>query len=75
LEKNKDWSGGVLEWWKRIRIGVMEYWSVGLKSGNRSDFYWLCEIQTGFTFFPLYQPFINPLLHHSNTPGTINHLL
>jgi hypothetical protein len=21
--------------------------------------------------FPLYQPFINPLLHHSNTPGTI----
>jgi hypothetical protein len=21
--------------------------------------------------FPLYQPFINPLLHHSNTPDTI----
>jgi len=21
---------------------------------------------------PLYQPFINPLLHHSNIPGTIN---
>ena len=25
--------------------------------------------------FPLYQPFINPLLHHSNTPSTINLLL
>ena len=21
LEKNKDWSGGVLEWWKKIRTG------------------------------------------------------
>jgi hypothetical protein len=29
LEKNKDWSDGVLEWWKRIRTGVMEYWSGG----------------------------------------------
>jgi len=23
LEKNKDWSDGVLEWWKRIRTGVL----------------------------------------------------
>ena len=46
LEKNKNWSDGVLEWWKRTRTGVlaygservMEYWSVGLKSGNGSDF-------------------------------------
>jgi hypothetical protein len=25
VEKNKDWSVGVMEWWKRIRTGVMEY--------------------------------------------------
>jgi hypothetical protein len=56
---------------------MLEYWSngvLGLKA----------EIDLIFTFlplvmrdpnivyiFPLFQPFINPLLHHSNTPGTI----
>jgi len=78
LEKNKNWSVGVVEWWKKIRTGVLEYWSngvLGLKA----------EIDLIFTLsplvmrdlnmvyiFPIYQPFINPLLHHSNTPGTIN---
>jgi hypothetical protein len=23
LEKSKDWNDGVLEWWKRIRTGVL----------------------------------------------------
>jgi len=49
----------------------MEYWSVGLKSGNGSDFTLLTLIIRDLIIvriFPLYQPFINPLLHNSNTP-------
>ncbi len=72
LEKNKDWSGGVLEKNKNWSVGVVEYWSVGLKSGNRSDFY-------SFTFgyarskHGLYFSIINhSSLRYSSTPGTIN---
>jgi hypothetical protein len=38
LEKNKDWSDGVLEWWKR-----MEWWSAGLQSVKPTAWrvYWI----------------------------------
>jgi hypothetical protein len=39
LEKNKNWSVGVMEYWSGGKEQVLEYWSVGFKSGNRSDFY------------------------------------
>jgi len=55
-------------------VRVLEYWSNGVLGLK-------VEIDLIFTLlflvirdpnmvyvFPLYQPFINPLLHHSNTP-------
>ena len=81
LEKNKDWSDGVLEWWS---IGVVEKnkdWRngvLGLKAKIDLIYALLPLVMRDpnmVYIFPLYQPFINPLLHHSNTPGTINLLL
>jgi hypothetical protein len=60
---------------------VLEYWSSGVLGFK-------AEMDLIFTLLPLvirdpnivyifllYQPFINPLLHHSNTPDIINRLL
>ena len=57
-------------------VGVLEYGSVGLKSGKISDFFFFhpCfpEIQTRFIFFhyPKHSPF-----QYSSTPDAINRLL
>ncbi len=49
----------------------MEWWSVGLKNGNGSDFYFFTfgypRSKHGL-YFPFYQQFINPLIQYSNTP-------
>jgi hypothetical protein len=60
---------------------VLEQWSIGVLGLK-------AEMDLIFTLlplvirdpnmvyiFPLYQPFINPLLHHSSTPNTTNFLL
>jgi hypothetical protein len=73
--------------WPPARRGLIlptarrEYWSNGVL-GLKAEIdliYTLLPLVTRdpnkVYIFPLYQPFINPLLHHSNTPGTINHLL
>jgi hypothetical protein len=76
------WSDGVLEWWKRIRTGVLASGLESLRLGESNRVLGLkAEIDLIFTLLPLvmrdpnmvhifslYQPFINPLLHHSNTP-------
>jgi hypothetical protein len=64
-----------------ISVKVKECWSIGVLGLK-------AEMDLIFTLlplvirdpnmvyiFPLYQPFINPILHHSNTQGTINLLL
>ncbi len=70
-----------MEYWNDGINGIMEYRSNGALDLK-------AEIDLIFTLlpliiqdpnmvyiFPFYQPFINPLLHHSSTPGTINLLL
>jgi hypothetical protein len=79
VEKNKDWSAGLrlVEGSYSLRLGESNG-VLGIKA----------EIDLIFTLlplvirnpnmvyiFPLYQPFINPLLQYSSTPGTINLLL
>ena len=62
-------------------VGVLEYWSkgvLGLKAEIALVFTLLPMVMRDpnlVYIFPLYQPSINPLLHHSNSPGTINLLL
>jgi hypothetical protein len=83
LEKNKDWSDGVVEWWNRIRTGVLASGPKILRLGKSIGVLGLkAEIDLVFTLlpmvmrdsnmgyiFPLCQPFINTSLHHSNTPS------
>jgi hypothetical protein len=73
------WSDGVLEWWKRIRTGVLASGLESLRLGESNRVLGLkAEIDLIFTLlplvmrdptmvylFPLYQPFIHPLLSPS----------
>jgi hypothetical protein len=59
--------------------GVLEYWSAGVL-GLKAEKYILFFILSAFLYgdpsmvhiCPLSQPFIIPLLHHSNTPDAID---
>jgi len=74
LEKNKDWSDGVLEWWS---IGVVEKnkdWRngvLGLKAEIDLIYALLPLVMRDLYMVyicPLYQPFIIPLLSTRRRP-------
>ena len=75
VEKNKDWSA-LASGLESLRLGESNG-VLGLKGEIDLIFTLLPLVMRDpnmVYIFPFYKPFINPLLHHSNTPGTINHL-
>jgi hypothetical protein len=67
LEKKKDWSAGVMEYWSGGKEKGLECWPP-----VRRAFTFLTLVMRDpdmVLIFPLYQPIINPLLHHSITPS------
>ncbi len=76
VEKNKDWSA-LASGLESLRLGESN--GVLGKKAEIDLIFTLLPLVIRNPYmvyiFPLYQPFINPLLQYSSTPGTINLLL